>query len=274
MLQSGSSIVRAGAAKSYEGSEPSLPVIARLLEIAKTDPDVNVRGAAWEALGHVSDEPEVRRAMLAVLQDPAASIAERGGAAVALAQQSDNQRVFDAIAALYDEPGGRARALKAMARSMDRRFAEYPARHLDDTDPEIRLQAIWGIGYLNLSSDAPRLKAFFDQEKYRTDALFAYALACPGETSPGRARSLLEKVGDAAGGFREGEEELVKIAIDQRLRLHGKNPFFFADDDEDAELEEPQLESASSSKIGRNDLCPCGSGKKYKKCCGAPDKVN
>jgi preprotein translocase subunit SecA len=22
-------------------------------------------------------------------------------------------------------------------------------------------------------------------------------------------------------------------------------------------------------KIGRNDMCPCGSGKKYKKCCGA-----
>ena len=25
----------------------------------------------------------------------------------------------------------------------------------------------------------------------------------------------------------------------------------------------------SSPKIGRNDPCPCGSGKKYKKCCGA-----
>lgn len=24
------------------------------------------------------------------------------------------------------------------------------------------------------------------------------------------------------------------------------------------------------NKVGRNDLCPCGSGKKYKKCCGAP----
>jgi uncharacterized protein YecA (UPF0149 family) len=23
-----------------------------------------------------------------------------------------------------------------------------------------------------------------------------------------------------------------------------------------------------SSKIGRNDPCPCGSGKKFKKCCG------
>jgi len=26
--------------------------------------------------------------------------------------------------------------------------------------------------------------------------------------------------------------------------------------------------SSSSRKIGRNDPCPCGSGKKYKKCCG------
>ena len=24
------------------------------------------------------------------------------------------------------------------------------------------------------------------------------------------------------------------------------------------------------NKVGRNDPCPCGSGKKYKKCCGAP----
>ncbi len=27
--------------------------------------------------------------------------------------------------------------------------------------------------------------------------------------------------------------------------------------------------TAKSTKVGRNDLCPCGSGKKYKKCCGA-----
>jgi len=26
--------------------------------------------------------------------------------------------------------------------------------------------------------------------------------------------------------------------------------------------------SSRISKIGRNDPCPCGSGKKYKKCCG------
>ena len=26
----------------------------------------------------------------------------------------------------------------------------------------------------------------------------------------------------------------------------------------------------NAPEVGRNDLCPCGSGKKYKKCCGAP----
>jgi uncharacterized protein YecA (UPF0149 family) len=29
-----------------------------------------------------------------------------------------------------------------------------------------------------------------------------------------------------------------------------------------------QSKIAVSSKVGRNDPCPCGSGKKYKKCCG------
>ncbi len=30
----------------------------------------------------------------------------------------------------------------------------------------------------------------------------------------------------------------------------------------------------AENSVGRNDLCPCGSGKKYKKCCGAPGKEN
>ena len=34
--------------------------------------------------------------------------------------------------------------------------------------------------------------------------------------------------------------------------------------------EKPKLpENIDLSKIGRNDPCPCGSGKKFKKCCGA-----
>ena len=31
------------------------------------------------------------------------------------------------------------------------------------------------------------------------------------------------------------------------------------------------VKTPSSKKVGRNDPCPCGSGKKYKKCCGADE---
>ncbi len=34
------------------------------------------------------------------------------------------------------------------------------------------------------------------------------------------------------------------------------------------EYEEEASEPVRANKIGRNDPCPCGSGKKYKKCCG------
>lgn len=34
------------------------------------------------------------------------------------------------------------------------------------------------------------------------------------------------------------------------------------------EIEAPRQEPIRVQKIGRNDPCPCGSGKKYKKCCG------
>jgi len=36
----------------------------------------------------------------------------------------------------------------------------------------------------------------------------------------------------------------------------------------DGELPKPET-VRNSQKVGRNDPCPCGSGKKYKKCCGA-----
>ena len=137
-------------------------------------------------------------------------------------------------------------------------------KHLDDPDAAIKTQAIWGVGYLGLTSEAPRLVELFEDEQFRTDALFAYALSVPGETSPGRVRGLMKKVEEAAGEFREDEEDLVRIALDQRLMLHGKSPVFFPD-----EAEEEESETVIAvPKPGRNDLCSCGSGKKYKKCHG------
>jgi uncharacterized protein len=35
-----------------------------------------------------------------------------------------------------------------------------------------------------------------------------------------------------------------------------------------------QTQRRESPKVGRNDGCPCGSGKKYKQCCGSPEKLH
>jgi preprotein translocase subunit SecA len=44
-----------------------------------------------------------------------------------------------------------------------------------------------------------------------------------------------------------------------------RQPMFFSHGDGSAA---PQPQSRPNKKTGRNDPCPCGSGKKYKKCCG------
>jgi len=59
--------------------------------------------------------------------------------------------------------------------------------------------------------------------------------------------------------------------IHQREKMFAKRkiqPIGFSDDDEDMG-DEVQTVRREGPKVGRNDPCPCGSGKKYKKCCGA-----
>jgi len=38
--------------------------------------------------------------------------------------------------------------------------------------------------------------------------------------------------------------------------------------------EMPEIPARRGKKVGRNDPCPCGSDKKYKKCCGAPTTIH
>ena len=63
------------------------------------------------------------------------------------------------------------------------------------------------------------------------------------------------------------EEEKVQLPERQQIL----NPVSTNADDE-GNLKDSVKEAAPAQriakKIGRNDPCPCGSGKKYKKCCG------
>jgi hypothetical protein len=205
-------------------------------------------------------------------------VEERGAAAVGLYPFADKDTARRGIEALYELGGhARAKALEAMWRSLWEPYAKYFTPHLEETeDIAILRQALRGAGYFRLTKYAEKIAAYFDREgdlaTLRDDALFAYALAMPGETTRGRVRGMLRKV-DALADLDATETDLVMFALDERLRLHGLEPVFQeaagsqvpVASDED--LEDAPA-AAASQKIGRNDPCPCGSGKKFKKCCG------
>ena len=269
MLGCGCAEFRKAIAEHYWHSVPPQRIAAVLLKNAKNDPDLAVRGACWEVFGF-EVAPEIREAMLAVLADPQASVEEKGGVILALANLLDHAVLFEPIEQLYADPRGRAQALKAMARTRDLRFADYPPKHLSDPDVDVKRQAISAVGFLGLGSEASRLEPLFDDEEFRADALFAYALSVPGDISHGRMQALFNKIRAIAGGFQdEDEANLVRLGLDHRLLLKGERPFFTADLDDDEEEDELESPAPASKKVGRNDPCPCGSGKKYKKCCGA-----
>ena len=61
--------------------------------------------------------------------------------------------------------------------------------------------------------------------------------------------------------------------LDGIPRQLGEKSFFRRKDDKiyyvDGVALRPIAYRRPDPKVGRNDSCPCGSGKKYKKCCGA-----
>lgn len=218
--------MRAGAIASFFNRELSADLRAKLLALARNDPAASVRARAWEALTDATDQTEVVEAMLRALRNPDLSIEERGGLSVGLAPEADRNEVRVAMVDLYNTSEGRAKALEAMWRSLHPSFRKYFAKHLDDPDLEIRRGAVWGVGYYGLKSELDRVRGLFDDEDLRSDALFAYALAVPAELSRGRMKGLLARVEKDAHGLSEMEEELVKVALDERLMIAGKEPFF------------------------------------------------
>jgi hypothetical protein len=281
LLASSDPEVRAEAAYSFFNTDLHPKARAALLEVAKADPDANVRGRAWESLADIVGEDAGRETLLAILKDTSKPIEERGGAVVGLYPAADREDVRREVEALYEEGGlARAKALESMWRSLYKPYAKYFAPHLfaphlDDPplnqgDLAILKQALRGAGYFRLTRYADKIATYFegegDLEDLRDDALFAYALAMPGETTRGRARGMLRKV-DSLTHLDDAEIRLVMFAIDERLRLYGLDPVFENESEIDEEPE-PKRSPEPPGKPGRNDPCPCGSGKKYKKCHG------
>ena len=151
-----------------------------------------------------------------------------------------------------------------MATSFDPRYEKYFHQHLEDPDTMVAIQAMLGVGLLQMEPEAPRLVPYFKDEYLRDSALPAYAMCAPCEPSRAGIRRLFQKIETLAGGLSIEEEMGVKDALNARAQREDLDPIYGPDGE--ALIDKPVVATA---KVGRNDPCPCGSGKKYKKCCGA-----
>ncbi len=123
-----------------------------------------------------------------------------------------------------------------------------------------------GIGLQSFAEQDPRVlykKEGFDyftqmnagiRDKV-TDQIFRARLMGQGEGQPRRRSNYRVTAASHAADAGYGVSETVARTAEVTPRPAARSP--------------PSSWSADETKVGRNDLCPCGSGKKYKKCHGA-----
>lgn len=83
---------------------------------------------------------------------------------------------------------------------------------------------------------------------------------------------LLDSADIVFDGMKQAEK-MMRLIVDvqnntRQWTNYGHTPNELHPSDKSNLLPFPSVHPVHSQKIGRNDPCPCGSGKKYKKCCG------
>ena len=156
------------------------------------------------------------------------------------------------------------------------------------------------IAYDQSASNA-QMQQFWGSYFVIEKEIYEQILANPDEEVKGTVKELAEKYGQEVMtmvGFLDGineslkvenpietmdEDTVVSLAFDKEklyknmvaakadwlYGLEQWNAIF--SEEEQKKLYKEQKESTTvrkEKKVGRNDPCPCGSGKKYKKCCG------
>ena len=71
--------------------------------------------------------------------------------------------------------------------------------------------------------------------------------------------------------FAKLYKKMVEYKAEELYNLPEWNEIFTPEEQKQLYTEEKRSHTTvrTEAKIGRNETCPCGSGKKYKKCCGA-----
>ena len=171
-------------------------------------------------------------------------------------EEEDNEPPFDdledarkLIAMLTDH-------YNDVAMTLHRRRGDYAAIYDVDTRHDETLWEIWVEGFMAAIELRPEswtaMARDFDED---TAAAFS-CLVVLIEIAQGESDLPAETIAEmtqSAPGLVPG---LVETLYDARRRL------------DQGPLATPAVGPVTRGKTGRNEPCPCGSGKKYKKCCG------
>jgi tetratricopeptide (TPR) repeat protein len=128
----------------------------------------------------------------------------------------------------------------------------------------------WGFGWIGWAGcyipDARR-----PNDYSRAEELLSRGYATPDVRDRAVIADWLQVLCEDTGRQREAEEfarqaeklrrQPPRVSVSPRLKL--------AEEHEETSANAP-ARPARTVKVGRNAPCPCGSGKKYKKCCGSP----
>lgn len=153
----------------------------------------------------------------------------------------------------------------------------------------------------NENEDKNKLRAFWEAYFLKEKGIYEQLLDAPETEVTGTVKELAEKYDMDLlwmAGFLDGindslkeanpietmeEDTVVSLAFDKEklyknmvdaqaewlYELPQWDTIFTKDRQRELYLEQKQSGTVvKAPKVGRNDPCPCGSGKKYKKCCG------
>lgn len=218
--------VRVAVAEGLDHSEISDSLAKELVAYAQREEDLDVRCALWKSLLPAEPSKDLVANLRARLEDASTSPAEQATLAIVLSKMEFSPALKSRILDFYGNPATRALALEAMWYSDEPDFLPLIHAHLDDEDIAIRRAAILGVGFYVDKSAAPRLIPAMEHEELRSDAVYSYALAHPGEVSRLTAQKVLRHVEEVAGGLDPEESMMVMSAIDLRLGIQGIRPFF------------------------------------------------
>ncbi len=121
--------------------------------------------------------------------------------------------------------------------------------------------ATGNVDYIKYSA-SPEIQKEFDEEstrKWSKEAVW-------------NDFEIISTEGGDADSIRGKVEFLAHYTIKDKLCKHHEVAEFIKIDGEwkflDGDVSGPDPIRRDAPKVGRNDICPCGSDKKYKKCCG------